>query len=351
MFKNGFFGPMNAKTQEGMGMSDLPKNIQVIFDNNPMLKELIPNPVLASGSSFIVAFNDKLALSTKNSEKDDIYKVVFKKDSSRDLMAINSGELKGLLTTTCIEKGKISDVAGLEKIEIDNKNELMPTLLGISLYSSIQASLSYISQLFTDIRNHQIIEEQARFERISETIVDSFRSIPDISLDRSMRDVYLTRIVKNNDDCFELYASQRIQFAKLLQSEPEYYSTGYNHYYNSNNGQRFYPDRFFINNVLTHPVFAVFERLVAGRICEIVISGNFSDSNIQRHKDFIYRIQTKLEELMKYRLCAFERFTMEQKNIIDEDLNLTGHDRKELEKNLMNTLISLKKLMRKYFHY
>ncbi len=27
----------------------------------------------------------------------------------------NSGELKGLLTTTCIEKGKISDVAGLEK--------------------------------------------------------------------------------------------------------------------------------------------------------------------------------------------------------------------------------------------
>lgn len=43
MFKNGFFGPMNAKTQEGMGMSDLPKNIQVIFDNNPMLKELIPN--------------------------------------------------------------------------------------------------------------------------------------------------------------------------------------------------------------------------------------------------------------------------------------------------------------------
>ncbi|MDR8459812.1 hypothetical protein FPK42_25090, partial [Acinetobacter baumannii] len=74
-------------------------------------------------------------------------------------------------------------------------------------------------------RNHQIIEEQARFERISETIVDSFRSIPDISLDRSMRDVYLTRIVKNNDDCFELYASQRIQFAKLLQSEPEYYST------------------------------------------------------------------------------------------------------------------------------
>lgn len=105
----------------------------------------------------------------------------------------------------------------------------------------------------------------------------------------------------------------------------------------------------FINNVLTHPVFAVFERLVAGRICEIVISGNFSDSNIQRHKDFIYRIQTKLEELMKYRLCAFERFTMEQKNIIDEDLNLTGHDRKELEKNLAEHINFVKEINEKIF--
>ncbi len=55
MFKNGFFGPMNAKTQEGMGMSDLPKNIQVIFDNNPMLKELIPNPVLALRDPLIIS--------------------------------------------------------------------------------------------------------------------------------------------------------------------------------------------------------------------------------------------------------------------------------------------------------
>ncbi|MBD3700929.1 hypothetical protein ACJ8BX_06505 [Klebsiella pneumoniae] len=79
MFKNGFFGPMNAKTQEGMGMSDLPKNIQVIFDNNPMLKELIPNPVLASGSSFIVAFNDKLALSTKTLKKTIFIKLSLRK--------------------------------------------------------------------------------------------------------------------------------------------------------------------------------------------------------------------------------------------------------------------------------
>ena len=66
-------------------MSILPKNIQVIFDNNPMLTDLIPSPVLISDSSFVAAFNQRLNISTTGSEKDDFYKVVFKKDSSRCL--------------------------------------------------------------------------------------------------------------------------------------------------------------------------------------------------------------------------------------------------------------------------
>ncbi|MEZ8821148.1 hypothetical protein OC523_006790 [Vibrio vulnificus] len=316
-------------------MSDLPKSIQVIFENNPQLKELIPNPTLVSDSSFVSAFSQKLGRSSVVEEGECFYKVVFKKNSSRELMTINSGELKGLLTSTCIEKGKISDVAGLEKVELDNQSDLMPTLLGISLYGSIQNNLSYISHLCVDIRNHQIIEEQARFERISETIVDSFKSIPDIALDRSMRDVYLSRIVKNNDDCYEMYISQRQGFNDLIESEPREYSTGFRYYYTMHNGQRFYPDQFFESKVLAHPVFSVFERLVAGRICEIVLSGNYSDSNIQRHKDFISRVQTELEKIMEYRLNAFHRFTEDQKRKIEEDLSLSGYDRKELNDQLV----------------
>ncbi|MBD3703016.1 hypothetical protein IE985_04645 [Klebsiella pneumoniae] len=75
---------MNAKTQ-GMGMSDL-QRISKLYLITTQLQGTNPESVLASGSSFIVAFNDKLALSTKNSEKDDIYKVVFKKDSSRNFV-------------------------------------------------------------------------------------------------------------------------------------------------------------------------------------------------------------------------------------------------------------------------
>lgn len=314
-------------------MSDFPKNIKVIFENNPMLTELIPNPVLISNSPLVSVFSQSLKIHKTGSEKDYFYKVVFKKDSSRELMTINSGELRGLSTTTCVERGKISDVAGLEKVDIDNKYGLIPALLGISLYGSIQTNLSYISNLCADIRNHQIVEEQSRFERISETIVDSFKSIPDLVLDRSMRDIYLSRIVRNNEDCFEIYISQRQRFKELLKSEPEFYSTGFNYYFNTSNGL-VHPDRSFEGSVLTHSVFAVFERLVAGRICEIVISGNYSDSNISRHKDFISRVQRELEELMSYRLNAFDNFTNEKQFEIDTNLNLNGYDRKNLENQL-----------------
>ena len=314
-------------------MSDLPKNIQVIFENNPKLMELIPNPSLVSDSSFVSAFSQKLNKSSIDTENEFFYRVVFKKDSSRELMTINSGELKGLLTSTCIERGKISDVAGLEKVELENQTDLMPTLLGISLYSAIQNNLSYISRLCVDIRNHQILEEQARFERISETIVDSFRSIPDISVDRSMRDVYLSRIVKNNEDCYEMYVSQRQKFSGLLKSEPYLYSTGYNCWYEYN-GRRTNPDQFFEREVLSHSVFSVFERLVAGRICEIVLSGNYSDSNIKRHKDFVNRVLRELDELMECRLKAFDKFTCERKQKIEEDMSLSGYDRKSLSDEL-----------------
>jgi len=330
-------------------MSDLPKSIQVIFENNPKLMELIPNPSLISDSSFVSAFSQKLNKSSTGTEDEFFYRVVFKKDSSRELMTINSGELKGLLTSTCIEKGKISDVAGLEKVELENQTDLMPTLLGISLYGAIQNNLSYISHLCVDIRNHQILEEQARFERISETIVDSFRSIPDISVDRSMRDVYLSRIVKNNEDCYEMYVSQRQRFSDLLQSEPEYYSTGYNYWFNAHDGRQINPDRFFESKVLSHPVFSVFERLVAGRICEIVLSGNYSDSNIKRHKDFVNRVQRELEKLMEYRLKAFDNFTSEHKQKIEEDMSLSGYDRKNLSDELERHVTFIARIKNKVF--
>ena len=320
-------------------MEKLPKNIQVIFDNNLNLSELIPNPRLISNSPFIFALSQKLNYLAKSNENEYLYRVVFKKGSSRELMTINSGELKGLPTTTCIEKGRISGVAGLEKFELDNQSDLMPALLGISLYSSIQNSLSYISDLCSDIRNHQILEGQARFERISETIVDIFKSIPDLSLDRSLRDAYLSRIVKNNDDCYELYIFQIEKF-KISLNERQRNCDSYFEYKCNK----------FVQEVLSKPIFSVFERLVAGRICEIVLSGNYSDSNIKRHKDFISKAQNKIEDAMKWHIMDLDTCIRNQEQQLEQNyMTLTGYQLKNEKSNLDRHISLLEEVKRKIY--
>lgn len=321
-------------------MENLPKKIQVVFDNNPNLHELIPNPRSITNSPFIFALSQKLNYLAKGNEDEYFYRIVFKKESSRELMTINSGELKGLPTTTCIEKGKISDVAGLERVELDNQSDLMPALLGISLYSSIQNSLSYISNLCVDIRNHQILEGQARFERISETIVDIFNSIPDLSLDRSLRDAYLSRIVKNNDDCYELYFFQLGNFKTFLKKK----QTDYNSYFENKCNS-------FVREVLNQLIFSVFERLVAGRICEIVLSGNYSDSNIKRHKDFIIKAKNKIEDAMKLHIINLDVHIRNQKQQIEQDrMSLTGYQLKNTKDSLNRNIFLLKEVKHKIYN-
>lgn len=321
-------------------MEKLPTRIQVIFDKNPNLSELIPNPRLISNLPFILALSQKLNYLAETNEDEYLYRVVFKKESSRELMTINSGELKGLPTTTCIEKGKISDVAGLERVELDNQSDLMPALLGISLYSSIQNSLSYISNLCVDIRNDQILEGQARFERISETIVDIFNSIPDLSLDRSLRDAYLSRIVKNNDDCYELYFFQLEKFKIFVKEQHRDCNSYFENQCNT-----------FVREVLNQLIFSVFERLVAGRICEIVLSGNYSDSNIKRHKDFISKAQSKIEDAMKWHIIDLETCIRNQERQIEQQsMNMTGHQLKHEKDFLNRNIFLLKEVKRKIYN-
>ncbi|MGF6411478.1 hypothetical protein OKW37_003148 [Paraburkholderia sp. MM5482-R2] len=310
-------------------MSNLPKRIRAIFDNNPKLYELIPRPVLISENSLGSALNVALSHGARGGRQDDVfYRIVFKKDSSRELMAINSGELKGLLTTACVEKGRISAVAGLEPVEVDSAHALMPALLGLSVFGAMQANLSYIANLCVDIRNHQIAEEQSRFERISAVIVECFEAIPDLALDSAMKHAYLSRIAKNNDDCLQMFFLQKENFRRLLRSQPEPFSASYNGWLSDGpSGPCYFPGRFFESDVLNHPVFAVFERLAAGKICEIIISGNFSEENISRYKKAVVRAQSQLMELLEHRLDAFERFTNDAETELENSAQLPDYER------------------------
>lgn len=316
-------------------MPSLPKRIQAIFDNNPKLFELIPRPVLISENLLGSALNIALRASMGGERQDNVfYRIVFRKGSSRDLMAINSGELKGLLTTTCVERGRISDVAGLEPVDVDNAHALMPALLGLSLFGAMQANLSYIANLCVDIRNHQVAEEQSRFERISAVIVECFEAIPDLMLDGAMKHAYLSRIAKNNDDCLQMFFFQKESLRSLLKSQPSPFSISFDGYWNDGYGSTSWPGTFFKIDVLNHPVFAVFERLVAGKVCEIIISGNYSEANVNRYKAAVVRAQEQLMELIKHRLDSFQNFTKNAERELAESTQLSDYDRQYKEEHL-----------------
>lgn len=217
-------------------MNKLTNEITILFENNPELKRLIPNPLLINDSGFLASITQQFDRGLGGVRPDDFYRITFKKDSSRDLMTIQSGELIGLQTTTCVEKGKISDIAGLQKVSDPIDNSILPSLLTVAIFRSIRNELSYISHIATETRNHQIQADQARFERITEVIVDCFDCIPMVSVDGGLRDIHLARVIRSNDDCYELYISQKSSFQEDLKKWPNGYVAYYenNHIYNPN---------------------------------------------------------------------------------------------------------------------
>lgn len=285
-------------------MKNLPTEIAILFEKFPMLRERLRHPILVSDSGFLNSLTRQLDNKFGARHSDELYRIVYKKDSSRKLMTIQSGELAGLLTSTCVEKGRFSDVAGLEKITQDFNLSILPCLLNAAIYRSMQHSLSYISQIVNDIHNHQLQAEQARFERITEVILDCYKCIPMVSFDKSQRDIQLARLIKANDDCFELYCIQKTEFANLLKP-----FGGYDLYYGENiYGNWAHPDYSVVNvpeiceAIVQHPVFAIFERLTAGRICEIFLSGNYSEDNISRHRDALDRMAGELRSKLNLAL-------------------------------------------------
>ncbi|MCA8203120.1 hypothetical protein LGM71_18880 [Burkholderia sp. AU33545] len=122
-----------------------------------------------------------------------------------------------------------------------------------------------------------------------------------------------------------------------MRSQPEPFSASYNGWWSDGpSGPCYFPGRFFESDVLKHPVFAVFERLAAGKICEIIISGNFSEENIGRYKKAVVRAQSQLMELLEHRLDAFERFTNDAETELENSAQLPDYERENRLSHLAN---------------
>ncbi len=294
------------------------KSIKVLFENFPQLKNIIKNPVYYSNSPWAREMNNYFINSTGGSTEENFYRVVFKQGSPKSLMTIGSGELSGLKTTCIVEKGRIAAVAGLERVDIPAPN-LLPMLLTMGMFGAIQNRLSYISDICTDIRNRQIVGDHARLERISEVILDCFESIPEMN--QGMMHLNLSRIVSNTDECLELLYVMKAELARDSQAKNHPYSTfdGRNAETWSDNSQRYsYSPSYYMKQMMQHSVFAVYERFIAGKICQIVLSGNYSTSNIERCKQSVIRVCDSIRQIFTPRIQAHKNGVLELKQKITE---------------------------------
>jgi len=293
------------------------KNIKVLFGHDPQLKSLIKNPVYYSNAPWAGEVNSYFLKSAGGSAGEDFYRVVFKQGSPKRLMTIGSGELSGLKTTSVVEKGRIADVAGLERVDVPAASNLLHMLLTMGLFGAIQNRLGYISNVCADIRNRQIVGDHARLERISEVILDCFESIPE--MDQDMMRLNLARMVSNTDECHELLIVMREELNRDSQASPMPYRTFDEQWVevtSPNWAKSSYDPINFVRQMMRHNVFAAYERFVAGKICQIVLSGNYSPSNIERSKQSVIRVKDTIRKVFEGRINAHKEGAKEYESLI-----------------------------------
>lgn len=300
-------------------LKDWEKSIQILFEKSPHLKGLIKNPVYYSNAPWAAQVNRHFLSNTGGFAGEHFYRVVFKQGSPQSLMTIGSGELSGLKTTSVVHKGRIKAVAGLELVEVPTASNLLPMLLMMGMFGAIQHRLAYISDICIDIRNRQIIGDHARLERISEVILDCFEGIPE--MDQNMTRLNLARMVSTTDECLELVVVLREELAGESRAKSVPYCT-YDgilvEVQGPNWSKSTYVPADFMRNMTHHNVFAAYERFVAGKICQIVLSGNYSPSNIERSKQSAIRVIEPIRKIFEERINAHRNGADELANLIQQ---------------------------------
>ena len=304
---------------EEIKLKEWEKNIKVLFRQIPELQHLIKNPVYYSNAPWAGEINSYFLKSTGGSAGEDFYRVVFKQGSPKSLMTLGSGELSGLKTTSIVEKGRITAVAGLERIDIPAASDFLPMLLMMGVFGAIQNRLSYISNVCIDIRNRQIVGDHARLERVSEVILDCFESIPE--MDKDMMRLNLARVVNNTDECHELLIVMREELARESKAKTVPFCTFGEQWVqvtDPNGNLSTYQPITFLRNMVRHNVFAAYERFVAGKICQIVLSGNYSPSNIERSRQSVIRVQDTIRKVFEDRIKAHKEGANEYQSLIHD---------------------------------
>lgn len=264
------------------------------------------NPVMAvdvNSAAILSRFHQMLRVPGAG----DMYRIVFPKGTPRTLMTLKKGELAGLKTAVSLEDGgKISGLVGLQPVE-DVDPSLLPAILNLGFYGAVAEQLKQIAGMASAIRQHQVEKDQARFERISETIIDCAEFIPLMVDDGSLRDIHLARVIKAGDECLELLIYLRNDLRSTV-SEVDWLKY---------NACDFWSRYELKKKTVSHPIFAVLERFVAARMCAILITGDYSADSIRCHSSPVRRQIGYIREIIQALMNELNFITRRQENSIN----------------------------------
>lgn len=285
---------------------DLQVAIKVQFEKYPLLPTLVKHPTHHLESPWTQLMSQRLHSAFGTPGEGAFYRIVFDpKQSGRDLMTIQKGPLAGLQTTTVVDGGKFVSVAGLKEVDFESSQLSVPMLLTMGALHSIHTQLSYISNIAADIRNRQVVGDQAKLERISEVIVDCFESMSEG--DERINWENLRRVTDNTDDCYEILTTLREDlFAQHRQKQMDFYSFHEFAGVTMPDGTQNPTPTEAIRTLMRHNVFAAYERYAAGRACQLVLSANYSATNIGRHKRALGRVRESIRKVFDERMERHE---------------------------------------------
>ena len=251
------------------------------------------------------------------------YKLHFPRGCGSDLMIHKTGVLQGLKTTSIIENGKIMATAGLESVSVPESKAY--TLLRLTLYGMVLDSLSYIAELSSRLYQLKVYETKAKFDRITYIVKSSFEILPVLIDDEQLRASYLNQILGCNNDCYELFVLFGEQFKDRCKEA--------GNKINQNNTSHLKRNE-ILRELLGDNVFGAFERFLAGKICEIFISNNFTEKYLKSAKSQIDEMSQQLVDIYSSANWSEKTFRNNwQSQINSKEVNKQEYDNLQNELN------------------
>lgn len=287
------------------------------LDKAPALINYVRRPLVAIDSQGAQPILSAMSLKA-HLPRGGCYRICYEPGTSGELMERKEGALKGTLTTTLVEGGRITGVAGLEKVDFDPSMmvSLMTTAAVFRIGRQISQQLDVLLNNVHEVREHQKSETYARFHGVTDSILSITKRIPNLKIADGQSKFHVRAGMVN--ECANAIESARNilyfhhrELCRLHQDTNNPAWSVYNEYdpwLRQDKGVNFCASDFLLKGILKHTAFDAFDRYVAALLCSLIVNDIFTPETISARKQEAEGMARLLKEIAFERLSRFEHW-------------------------------------------